>query len=368
MALSPEDKARLLELAGKKPGDTDEPDGNLAGDVAAPLPPGQFHLAGRLRPSRLSPLAVRILLIASVPVCLLVALAIYVARWDLHQMDVDAVFDSRAGLSFSTKLRREIDEQKSKRRLLDKAHAQGYANEHLAAYATAGEVLQLEADHAEAKAFRRDSLNRQVVVARGLLESGDVDEAIVQTKRVLEVQVEHEGALALLRACGNDLARRAKLAVEAKEYAKAGEYVLRSEALVPDQPLALQLHGRLVQYHVRYADQLYVGKAYLRALHEITLAHRLDPANTRAQEVFEKIDERVSFPEIKINSVMSVRGRPRTMVTIDGKTMQLVPEQEYGNVRATLIDPAVGEVIFTQIYTGEQRLMYKPRGGDWIAP
>lgn len=371
MALSPEDKQRLVDLSRKKPEDTDEVlNRPLGGEAAVPLPVGQWRPSGRPRWEDTARRVLRWGLYLAIPAAILGALGTYVYRNDLYTIDFGEVFGGNPNRSILERFRHEVDLAKRKRVLLDEARGAGFANKHMEAYAKAGQVLRLDAENAEAKHIQRASLDKQVVYARGALAAGDVDTAIDRVRPVLAIDRANGGARAVLDDAAQILTRQAAAAAENGAFGRAVDLVLKAEAIVPGYPPAVALHAKLLQHHLRRADQLYVQQQYLSALDEIVLARRLDPDNRRAYEVFEKIEQRVGYPDIKINSVMEVRGAPRVFATIDGKTYQLEPGDQAANVVLDGVNVATGDVRFKQVYTNERRTFTKVPGsrGEWFAP
>lgn len=375
MALSAEDKRRLVELAqkgrGGRPAAHQEDDQlNLAGNAATPIP---LHLAGLGRGRNLLGMfrggGARLLATVLVAVGVLAGIGAYVHRYDLHRMDFGAVFDSSRGLTMRHRFMEQVELQKKKRRLLDDARGFGFANDHMAAVHNTDQVLALEPDNAEALALRAKSLDQQVVFAGGALRRGDVDEAIARVQRVLAIAPAHQGARGLLRDCTDALVRRARAAFDGKDYEAAGDLVAQAEATLPGYGPAVALHDSLVQLHVRRADDYYLEENYVAALEEIQSVRRLEDHTPRADALFAKIDERIGFPNIQINSVVTVRGQARIIATINGKSVHLRTGQEFANIRVASIQQRTGEVIIEQRYTGEQQRLVKAPGvgGEWIA-
>lgn len=373
MALSAEDKKRLVELAqdGKRGREKRQANEalNLAGSAAAPVP---VHLLGvgrgRNLLSRVQAYAPQIALVA-LPVLALVAWGTwYTYRYDLQRMDFGVVFDSRQGLSMRHRFTEQVRLQKQKRALLDNARAYGFANDYLAAVHKADQVLALEAGNAEAAALRVDALNSQVVYANGAFRSGDVDEAIARVQAALAEQPGHSGATDTLHACVAELVRRSETAFDAGDYATSGRLVHQAEGIRPGFAPALEMHARLVRRHVRRADDLFLQQEFVRALEDIVAVRRLEDYNERAEALFEKIEERISIPEIAINSIVDVQGHARIIATIEGQAAHLKVGDVFGNVRVVSIDPRLGEVVFQQIYTDEQTKLVKIPGsrGEWI--
>lgn len=371
MALSEQDKQRIAALAGRRKPKPDEDSDrlNLAGSMGAPLPLGtarhrqQQDWLFALRTS-----GVKILLLGALPLALLVAGGAYARRHDLHRMDFGAVFDSSAGLTMRHRFMRQVELQKKKRALLDEAQALSFASDYIGAVANADQVLALEAENAEAQEIRNSALRKQVVYAAGALQQGDVQEAITRIQRVLAQERTHEGARALLHQCGEELIRRAERAMDAHDYAEAGEHVHTVETILPGSPLAVDLHQRLVHLHSQRADAFYLEGDYVAALEEIESVRRLETDNPRTAALFEKIDEKVGFPQVMINSVLKIHDTGRVMATIDGTTAQLAEGEQFRNIRVTSIDPRSGVVVFEQVYTGEQLQLVKVPGGQgtWI--
>lgn len=373
MALSAEDKQRLVELAnagrrGRQATGDAEDHLRLAGQAATPISPHMLR-AGRGSgllgyvggPGRLA-------LLVGLPLLFLTWGGWYTYRHDLHRLDVGAVFDTGRGLTLRHRFMDQVRTQKEKRRLLDEGQAFGFASDHLAAVNNADRVLAMEPSNLEAQFLRESSFNRQVVYARGAFENGDLDEAITRVQQVLEVVPDHERGQALLRDCVRELVHRSETAFEMREYARAGELVHRAEGILPAFPPALDRHRKLVQFHVKRADAYYVEQRYTDALEDIVSVRRLEEGNTRADALFALIDERIGFPDIAVNSVMTVHGRPRVMATIRGQAAQLEIGGEFGNVRVQHIDRRSGTVIFEQMHTGEQQHLIKVpgTGGTWI--